>query len=55
MQNFGKFKKISAQITENAEQNTKVRPSISKTKRNAYLIMLAKHRKEVRKIENEND
>lgn len=54
MQNFGKFKKITAEKTRKAEQNT-TQKRISKAKANAYLVLLAKHKTEVQKIKNDND
>ena len=54
MQNFGKFKKISALKIPKAEQKNNFSSDNKKIKRNTYLILLAKHQSEIQKIKKEN-
>lgn len=54
MQNFGKFRKISALKTKKTDKNTQIMHSDRKNKRNAYLIILEEHNKLVQKIKDNN-
>lgn len=54
MQNFGKFKKISALNTEKTDKNTTITHSDRKNKRNTYLIVLEEHNRQVRKVKDKN-
>lgn len=53
MQNFGKFKKISAQKKQKTDNN-KDFAKPKEVKFNAYLLVLAKHNQQIRDINERN-